>query len=160
VIRLTNPPRDDVDSRNHWASLWWPRVYRMALAMTGNPADAEDLAQETLISALSAAERFRGESSESTWLYSILLHKTRRRKARSVARLPVPSDSRDVDEASLLLAALPVAQRITAALYYVEDMTVREIACALGVPQVTVRWRLFRARKRLRESLIARRRHE
>ena len=38
--------RGDPEARERWVAAWWPRVYRMALAMTGREPDAEDLAQE------------------------------------------------------------------------------------------------------------------
>ena len=144
----------DRDARDRWVSEWWPRVYRMALVMTGHEADAEDLAQETLVAALDAVARFRGDSSESTWLYAILARKFRSGKRRASAR-PAGERRHDggVGEALALLARLAPAQRITAALFYVEDMTVEEIARSLGVAQATVRWRLFRARRILRREL-------
>lgn len=139
-------------SRDAWVAAWWPRVYRMALALTGHEADAEDLAQETMVATISGADRFRGESSEGTWLYAILLRKSKSRRRPSPPPLP-PRREPDLDGAMALLSRLPSAQRITAALFYVEDMTVDEIARALGVPRVTVRWRLWRARQKLRKDL-------
>lgn len=67
--------RGDRDARERWVAALWPRVYRMAVAMPGREPDAEDLAQETLMVGLAAVERFRGDSSESTWLYAILLRR-------------------------------------------------------------------------------------
>lgn len=147
--------RGDLAARERWIAAWWPRVYRMALAMTGHEADAEDLAQETLMAALGAVARFRGAAAESTWLYAILLrkHRSRLRKSEPEAPRPRPPREETVDEAVNLLSGLPPAQRITAALFYIEDMTIREIARALRMPGATVRWRLFRARRVLRRLL-------
>lgn len=147
--------RGDPDARERWVAAWWPRVYRMALGMTGREADAEDLAQETLMAGLAAAERFRGDSSESTWLYSILLrkHLSRLRRPPPPVRQPTPLREPEVDDALALLADLPPAQKITATLYYVEDLPVKEIARALGVTVATVKWRLFRVRRTLRRRL-------
>ena len=147
--------RGDPEARERWVAAWWPRVYRMALAMTGREPDAEDLAQETLMAGLAAAERFRGESSESTWLYAILLRKHLSRLRRPVAppRRPSPPREPEVDEALALLTDLPPAQKITATLFYVEDLPVKEIARALGVTVATVKWRLFRVRQILRRRL-------
>jgi RNA polymerase sigma-70 factor (ECF subfamily) len=58
-----------------------------------------------------------------------------------------------VDEALSLLADLPPAQKITATLFYVEDLSVRDIARALGVTGATVKWRLFRVRQTLKRRL-------
>jgi RNA polymerase sigma factor (sigma-70 family) len=147
--------RGDPEARDRWVAEWWPRVYRMALAMTGKEADAEDLAQETLMAGLAAVTRFRGESAESTWLYAILLrkHRSRLRRPPAVPRPVSPPREPDLDEALALLEDLPPAQKITATLFYVEDLSVREISRALGVTGATVRWRLYRARQRLKRKL-------
>src|SRR5204862_6479671 len=86
-VRLGDP-----EARERWVAEWWPRVYRMALAVTGNEPDAEDLAQETLMAGLAAVGRFRGDSTVRTWLYAILLRKhlsQKRRRPPAFRPLPV-----------------------------------------------------------------------
>ena len=147
--------RGDPEARERWVAAWWPRVYRMALAMTGREADAEDLAQETMMAGLEAAARFRGESSQSTWLYAILLrkHRSRLRRPPTPSR-PAPVERPpEVGEALALLADLPPEQKITATLFYVEGLSIREISRALGVVGPTVRWRLFRVRQTLKRKV-------
>ena len=103
-----------VDKHSHeaWAEYWWPRVYRMALAMTHNEVEAEDLAQETLFAAFRGKDQFRGASKESTWLYAILF-----RKYRSILRRKKPcravqqQRSTSVEAALRLLEPLPPQQR-------------------------------------------------
>jgi RNA polymerase sigma-70 factor (ECF subfamily) len=155
VDELEAVRRGDPEARERWVAAWWPRVYRMALAMTGREPDAEDLAQETLMAGLAALGRFRGDSAESTWLYAILLRKHLSQKRRPPAPLrPAPLDREpEVEEALELLADLPPAQKITTALFYVEGLSVREIAHSLGVLGPTVRWRLFRARQALKRRM-------
>ena len=144
----------DAAARDQWIAAWWPRVYRMALALTGQEADAEDLAQETLMAALGAVAGFRGDSSESTWLYAILVRTSRRRARRDPpARESATARPPAVEEALALLARLPEGQRKAAALFYVDDLSVAEVAKALGIPKATVRWRLFRARQVLKRTL-------
>ena len=147
--------RGDREARERWVAAWWPRVYRMALAMTGREADAEDLAQETMMAGLGAVERFRGESTESTWLYGILLrkHLSRLRRPAPMPRPVSPARDPDLGNALALLADLPPEQKITATLFYVEDLSIREISRALGVNGATVRWRLFRVRRTLKRKL-------
>jgi RNA polymerase sigma-70 factor (ECF subfamily) len=147
--------RGDPGARERWVSAWWPRVYRMALGMTGRETDAEDLAQETMMAGLGAVGRFRGASSESTWLYSILLRKYRSqgRRPEAVARPGPFASPPDVEEALTLLGTLRAEQKITAMLFYVEGFSIQEISRALGVVQATVRWRLFRVRQTLKTRL-------
>ena len=149
---LDDVRRGDPAARERWVAAWWPRVYRMALALCGREADAEDLAQETMMAGLGSLHRYRGEASEGTWLYAILLRKhlsARRRPPPPPRPSPLPREP-EVEEALALLASLKPALRITAALFYVEDLSVEEIAAALGVARATVRWRLFRVRRILR----------
>jgi len=147
--------RGDPEARDRWVASWWPRVYRMALAMTGREQDAEDLAQETLMAGLAAVGRFRGDSSESTWLYAILLRKHLSLKRRPPPPLrPVQAEREpEVEEALALLADLPPEQKLTATLFYIEGMSIREIARALGVLGPTIRWRLYRVRQTLKRKL-------
>ena len=58
------------------------KVYALALKMTGNQQDAEDIVQETLIKAIDKIEQFRGEASFGTWLYSIALNQSRAHLAK------------------------------------------------------------------------------
>ena len=53
------------------------KLYALALKMTGNKLDAEDIVSETLIKAIDNIEKFRGESAFGTWLYSIALNQSR-----------------------------------------------------------------------------------
>jgi len=53
------------------------KIYALAVKMTGNSEDADDVVQDTLVKAIDNIEHFRGESSFGTWLYSIALNQTR-----------------------------------------------------------------------------------
>ena len=80
-----------------WVDAHGDVLYRYALARVGRRDVAEDLVQETFVAALQSAERFRGESSERTWLIGILRHKFldwRRRQSRQ----PVVGAGADTDE--------------------------------------------------------------
>lgn len=60
---------------NNWVKLYSDQLYRFALARVNNNQFAEDLVQEAFISALKSLANFKGESSEKTWLYTILRNK-------------------------------------------------------------------------------------
>lgn len=67
------------------------RVFNLALRLTGNAADAEDLAQDALIRALKALKGFRGEAAASTWVYRIVVNawknRVRSEKRRGLWRM-------------------------------------------------------------------------
>lgn len=80
-----------------WVDAHGDILYRYAVARVGRRDIAEDLVQETFVAAMQASGRFRGESSERTWLIGILRHKLldwRRRQGRELPGLP--SDHDDV----------------------------------------------------------------
>ncbi len=143
-------------------------VYRTALRLTKNSADAEDLTQETYARALGASGRFQWGTNLKAWLFTILRNVDRNRK-RDRARAIVVVDGKAVDqfdgasaasetpEARLLrdamsrdlraaIESLPSALGQTVWLRDVEDLSYAEIAQRLDVPIGTVMSRLSRAR--------------
>ena len=74
------------------------RVFRVALRLTGSPADAEDVAQEALVAAWQALPGFRGDSSVPSWLYRIVVNKARDAQRRS-RPLPVDPHTGGVEDA-------------------------------------------------------------
>ena len=150
-------------------------IFNFALAMTGNAADAEDLAQETFIRAFRGLGRFRGDSSFKNWLYRIASNAARTLHGSRLRRAPVWEarvESDEVGERHLAagddsverqairrqaidraLAALPVDLRTAVVLHDVEGLEYHEIAEAMDIPIGTVMSRIFRARRRLRPLL-------
>lgn len=149
-------------------------LYRTAYHLTTNAFEAEDLTQETYLRAYRAFDSYRGGNPRA-WLFAILRHafldECRRRgrsievdidetgpersglwepSAESEALRRLPSEA--VERA---FAALPPELRLMVLLADVEELSYREIAEVVGVPQGTVMSRLHRARKRLRERLMA-----
>jgi RNA polymerase sigma-70 factor, ECF subfamily len=149
-------------------------VYRAALAALGNEADAEDIAQESLVLAFRRIDQFRGDSSVRTWMVSIawrLSLSRRRRMWWKVNRAAVPDDAleglRDVNpspEARMQSAQfiktvqqhirrLPPKLRDALLLTAAGDLTQDDIAAALNIPAATFRGRVRDARLRLKERL-------
>lgn len=152
-------------------------LLRVALVLTEQPADAEDLVQDTLIRAYRACERFDGAHPRA-WLLTILRHThLNRLRGRRPVLLDDPQDwereyswpgSRREDTpeeivigatfdtaVSQALASLPRAQRLVVTLVDVDGLTYAEAAQALGVPEGTVMSRLHRARAAVRVQLTA-----
>ncbi len=139
-------------------------LYRLACALTGDSAEAEDVMQETFLGAFQGMRGFRGRSSVKTWLVSILNRQAARRHRRRMRHPAVPLEGLaeppaaprspeariDVDEA---LGRLTSEHRQVLVLREVEGMTYAEMAQVLGVPLGTVESRLFRARQELKMQL-------
>jgi RNA polymerase sigma-70 factor, ECF subfamily len=155
-------------------------VYRLALRMMGNEADAEDVLQEAFLSAFKAIDKFEGRSSLSTWLYRIVsnaaLMRLRRKEPVKVSvDEPIEQDDGDLvprqlfdfcclpedmllrDEAreEMMRAVddLPVTLRSVFILRDIEGLSTSETANALDLSISAVKSRLMRARLKLRERL-------
>jgi RNA polymerase sigma-70 factor, ECF subfamily len=153
-------------------------LYATALRLTRNPADAEDLVQDTVVKALRFSDQFKPGTNLKAWLYTIL-HNTWRNRRRDASRSTVDVDSSLVDEAAgdsdgptaadtpeqillrstldadlqAALDALPDAFREAVWLRDVEEFTYAEIAGMLGIPMGTVMSRISRGRRLLFERL-------
>lgn len=138
------------------------RVYRLALRLTaGCVAEAEDITQETLVSALQTLPLFLGKARLTTWLHTVTVRTWRARQKRSPLKTEsldereraVPEDIAlrlDLDQA---IGALPQSQREAFVLVKAEGWTHKEAAKILDLPQGTVQARVFEATRRLRELL-------
>jgi RNA polymerase sigma-70 factor (ECF subfamily) len=156
-----------------------PSIFNLAYRMTGDPADAEDLAQEAFLQAFSKLADFRVGSRFHPWLYTIALNLCRnhlRRKAivrwlplyserdgEAPANLDPPDRALNPEQALLdqegdrrlaaAIAALPVKYREVFILRQSEGLSYEEIAQVTGLPMGTVEVRLYRARNRLIQNL-------
>jgi RNA polymerase sigma-70 factor (ECF subfamily) len=143
-----------------------PRLRRYARALTGDPAHADDLVQDTLERALGRFFLFRPGNLRA-WLFSIMhnlfINQARARRdglregeAVLAEELPVRAtqeDALEMRDLARCLQALPPEQREVLLLVGLEEMSYEEAARVLGVPLGTVMSRLFRARERLRGLL-------
>lgn len=149
---------------------------RVALSLTRDQADAEDIVQDTLIRAYKAIDRFDGRHPRA-WLLTILRNTNLNRVAkRTVDAMPRSEAARDaVDRTASSdagpeeltvdrtfdavvereLFALPEPMRAVIEMVDMDGLSYQEAADALGVPVGTVMSRLHRARKRMRNSLVA-----
>ena len=150
-------------------------VYNLCLRMVRNPADAEDLAQETFLKAYRGIAGYRGESKFSVWLYRIAsnlcLDFLRQQKRRPTAPLTVEDEDGDMRETEVAdgrlqperlleqkltgdslrrgLDALPPEFRQVLLLRELQGLSYEEIGGILGLESGTVKSRIFRARKKL-----------
>lgn len=133
-------------------------LYLLALRLTGNRGDADDVVQETWLRAAVRDDRLREAASPRAWLAAILINCSReqrrtRRGATVVdegADAPAHGTRLDLESA---LRALPDGFREVLVLHDVEGHTHEEIAVLLGIDSGTSRSQLSRARERLRRNL-------
>jgi RNA polymerase sigma-70 factor (ECF subfamily) len=152
-----------------------PAVFRWALIFAYDPDEAEDITQEVFVRAHRRLADYRSDGSLDAWLYRITrrtatqLRRTRRRRGRLVMS-PAAQPSRDVyttdpgarvdrQRAAVvineLFAELPQRQREIFDLIDLQGLSPAEAAVRTGMKPVSVRANLFKARKAIRESLLA-----
>ena len=137
-------------------------VYRLALCRMQNTADAEDVYQDVFLKLLGQkAQDWDGEHLKA-WLIRATLNRCadlhRFRLRRPVLALEdIPELARPADDSAAGLwdavARLPEKLRTAVHLHYAEGYSTEEIAALLGVPPATVRTRLHRARRQLKDLL-------
>ena len=132
------------------------RLYRAALAILGDPQEAEDAVQDAFVKYLEKAPA--DLRSPSAWLMRVLVNgcKSRLRLAwRQVTQLPdtLPAPSPEEKEELEELWSLPPEERAAIHLFYYEGYSTQEIAQMTDVAPGTVRSRLSRAREKLRRLL-------
>ncbi len=144
-----------------------PAVYRVALRMLGDPADAEDAAQDAFLQAWRGLRSFRGQSRFTTWMYRIVTNRCLDELARRRATEPLEEDSPSErpgpeqvvvarSEFAILRRAvddLTPEQRVTLVLREFEGCTYEEIAEVLGISVSAVKSRLHRARVEVLEAM-------
>jgi RNA polymerase sigma-70 factor (ECF subfamily) len=153
-------------------------VYQLALRVTSNPHDAEEIVQDTLLVLHRRLASFRGESKFSTWLYSVtrnaaLMHVRQRPRGEfwrdderpSEDERPTTETLDEMDAETVLarrqlartalaeLSRLPDEYRVPFVLRDVEGLSSRETADAVGINVNLVRQRVYRARRMLRRRL-------
>jgi len=144
---------------------------RLAMALVGSQADADEVVQETLLRAHRAMPTYRGEGSVKAWLCGIARHvcahvlETRKRGTNlgdELAVVPGDGTSRDAFELRRRARALRGAldqlkpsEREALVLRYVADLSHREIAVAGGIDEAAARKRISRALARMRSVLPA-----
>jgi RNA polymerase sigma-70 factor (ECF subfamily) len=157
------------------------RIYRLAVHLLRNAAEAEDVTQETFVRAYRALDRFGGRSEPYTWMYRIAVNLSLNaiRSRKQTQRRTTPDDPRveallverraahadpgavaaDRQLATVLcegIDQLSDTLRTTLILVSVDGLSHAEACAALGCPEGTVAWRVHEARRKLRAYLAER----
>ncbi len=137
----------------------WPDAYRLAFGVLGDRTSAEDAAQEACVLLYRTIASLRDALAFRTWFYRIVVREASSiKRKRASAECSIESSSYDPDPATSIdiwraLTFLPLGLREVVVLRYFEDLPTREIAAILRIHDGAVRFRLMKARHRLRRLL-------
>ena len=158
---------------------YYDQVSRLVLSITKDHGLVDDIAQEVFLLVYRHLHKFRGQSAFKTWLYRIAVNETLRQAVRMKRWQPLPegdfepsmvpstlvmfengaSPERvllDGEQQGLIqeaLKSLKPAHRTILVLFYMEDLSVQEVAEILEIPEGSVKSRLYYARLGLKEAL-------
>lgn len=152
----------------HLVDAHYADLYRFAFSLAKNEGDACDLTQQTFAIFARKGDEIRDAGKRKSWLFTTLYREFLRQGARAKRIVsmeeagledhaaPTPEESsRSVEQAEMLaaLAALDEPQRAILTLFYLDDLSYKEIAEVLALPMGTVMSRLARAKGALRARL-------
>jgi RNA polymerase sigma-70 factor (ECF subfamily) len=162
---------NDVNAFNDLIERYKRQVFSLIYRLVQNPSDAEDLAQETFIKAFRNLSSYDTQYAFHTWLFKITHNTTidflRKNKTWLVS---IDEDSIEIEDAEpspeehmeialrselveKVLTAVPAPYREVLILRYQQEIPCAEIAMILGIPEGTVKVRLFRARGIMKQKL-------
>lgn len=138
-------------------------VYGLALARTGNRADADDVFQEVFLAYCQCGKVFRDEEHRKAWLLRTTINQSRRVTSSSWRQKTIPLSEREDAPVQFrepeenrvweALQSLSEDYRLPIYLFYFQELSTQEIAKALAIRPGAVRMRLTRGREQLREKL-------
>lgn len=147
-------------------------TFRLVRAILGGTEESEDTTQEAFIAAWRALPTLRRADRFDAWFGRIVVNACRMSMRRRPQTVCVPMESVadgqaalaedpglerlvDSDALNQAIDSLPVGERAILALYYLEDRPLSTVARILGMPTGTAKWRLWRARRALRQAMDA-----
>lgn len=151
------------------AARWYQPLWRYARNLTGNDAAADDATQDIWVGALRGIDGLRDGARLRSWLFGIghrvLMSRLRKQYGRLECADAVPDDHPAPDEHETILhelalsvlmdelGRLPLLEQEVLTLFYLRELSLDDVSQVLGIPPGTVKSRLHRARKMLRQHL-------
>ena len=144
-------------------------MYNVCYRITGNEADAEDVLQESFISAFRNLESYRGDASFGSWIKKIVVNKAiNQLKKRKMELMPeneefdIPDEESiqeympelSVEKVRVAIQQLPDGYRSVLSLYLLEGYDHQEIGEIMGITESTSKSQLNRAKNKLKEFLM------
>lgn len=170
-VRVARLRQGDIEALGELYEEYKNPIFRVALAITRDSGAAEDILQECFVRLFTHADRLRTDRPVGPWLYRVAVNlscdwiQNRRRwngLIGGVERLFHSLHSapeREVEDQEIqervrqAIAALPLPQQVVVVLYYLEELSLKEIAEILEIPEGTVKSRLHYGREALKERL-------
>lgn len=160
----------DKQAYAHIINKYKNQLYATILRMTKNPQDAQDLVQDAFIKVYRSLDKYDANGSFSGWLYRVAINNCMdefRKKRYSMTQIEIDEErvvepnhpelvflkkekSRQLER---LIATLPEDERLIILLRYVNEISYEEIGEVMDVPLSTVRNKLHRAKKKMRETV-------
>lgn len=147
-------------------NLHYARLVRSLTVICGNSEEAADAVQEAFVKAHLKWRKISTYDDPVGWIRRVAInkvrdgHRSKVRRDRAVERMghqaTLTSEQPAIDEVAELLSTLPKQQRAAAAMFYVEQLTVLEIADALEISEGAVKFHLHQARQKLRAHIESR----
>jgi len=140
-------------------SRWQKRLWHYAYNLTGDSEAAWDITQDSWLGIVKGLRKLHDPANFKAWAYRITTNKSIDwiRKSKAVKQVSIEEikdapykENKDTDVKELM-AKLDVRKQVVLNLYYFEQLSVPEISVALKIPQGTVKSRLHKARKELKE---------
>ncbi|GAA0182844.1 sigma-70 family RNA polymerase sigma factor [Clostridium sediminicola] len=163
MISISVPDGNTTPNMKRLLDEYGNSVLRMCFLYLKDTHLAEDALQDTFIKVYTNHSKFKGNSSEKTWIMRITINVCKnylrsswwKRIDESTVLENIPGDKDSIEDDSLLLEVMKLSPKYKEVilLYYYQDMKIREIAKALQRPESTVSVRLKRAREVLKVNL-------
>lgn len=141
------------------------RIFKFVFRLTRSYGAADELANDVLLTVWKSAEKFRGESKVSSWIFGIAYRQSlrylRKRKPDTVPLFDqdvvANDENSDFERQNWVqqgIQKLPPKQKLTVMLVYYLGLSCEETAVATDSPVSTVKTRMFHARRKMREHLV------
>lgn len=165
---MSDSPKTDY---GHLVDAYYQGLYRFAHSLAGNPHEAADLTQQTFLIYARKGDAIREAAKVKSWLFTTLYREFLRQRKRNQTMISTdneildshtpaeaPRVARELDGKDALeaLAAVDPVYRVPLTLYYLQDLSYREIATMLGIPLGTVMSRLSRGKEQLKHAFHTR----
>lgn len=170
-LLVLNSQHGDMQAWRQLVNRWQPRFYAQARRLTGHPDGAADVTQDTWMAIMRSIHRLNDPARFRSWAHRILANKAvdwirrqqRERSALGVAgtdttvvqQIPAPTEEvdRKVIKLKQAIRSLPAEHRHLLSMFYIERMSLVEIAEVLGIPLGTVKSRLHSVRQELKQVI-------